>query len=286
MIYGTGMPRVAGTLLLGLAFLCATVLGWTQRGAGAPPPAGTAMPAGVPQVSGSGFLVAPGRLVTNAHVVIACRKAGGAVEVLGLPGPWRVAQEDPDSDLALLAGPELATDILPLSAVQGLARGTVVLALGYPVEAMAGRPPGALRAQPGQVLRAMLSVHDPEAGRAESFVLRDRTQRELPATWEDGLRFFGAAREDRMRWLLEIDVPAAAGTSGGPVLDGDGNVVGVIHAGDRRRGFSGAITPKDLRDFLGRAGVLPRFRPAHVATPADWRRVEAAAARGVFRILC
>ncbi|MDO9713124.1 S1 family peptidase [Paracraurococcus lichenis] len=280
------MPRAVGSVLLGLAFLGAALLGWSQRGAGNPPQRPPEVAAPVRHVSGSGFLVAPGRLVTNDHVVLACRKAGGGMEIPGLPGPWRVAHEDPDSDLALLAGPETVADILPLSAVQGLARGTAVLALGYPVEAMAGRPPGALRAQAGQVLRAMLSVHDPEAGRAESFVLRDRGGREIPATWEDGVRFFGAAREERIRWLLEIDVPAAAGTSGGPVLDADGNVVGVIHAGDRRRGFSGTITPKDLRDFLGRAGVLPRFRPGHVATPLDWRRIEATAARSVHRILC
>lgn len=274
-------------LLLGLAGLATAGLLLT-RGVGeaaASSPHGVAGP--TERVSGTGFLVAPGRMVTNSHVVLACRRAGSAPDVPRLPGPWRVIFDDPASDLALLAGPEAPTaEVLPLSAAPGLPRGTPVLALGYPVEPEAGQAPGSLRAGTGQVVRATLSIHNAEAGRAESFMLRDRAGREIAPTWEDGLRFFGAAREDRMRWLLEVDVPAAPGTSGGPVLDAAGNVVGVIHAGDRRRGFSGVIPAEDLRDFLTRAGVTPQYRSRAVGAAPDWRALEAGAGRKAHRIAC
>lgn len=283
------MRGLSWILLLCLASLATAGVLMTRGGVAASAPRAPAAPA--ERVSGTGFLVAPGRMVTNSHVVQACRRTGSDPDVPRLPGPWRVVFEDATSDLALLAGPDapgasLGAEVLPLSAAPGLPRGTPVLALGYPVDPAAGQAPGALRAGVGQVLRATLSIHNAEAGQAESFVLRDRAGREIAPTWEDGVRFFGAGRESRMRWLLEVDIPAAPGTSGGPVLDAAGNVVGVIHAGDRRRGFSGVIPAEDLRDFLSRAGVVPQYRPRPLGTAPDWRLLETAAARKAHRIAC
>jgi S1-C subfamily serine protease len=272
-------------LSLPLAATLALALVRAAGGDAALPARQAPFPAG--SVSGSGFLVAPGRMVTNSHVVQACRQAGTPIDVARLPGPWQVVFEDPTSDLALLAGPETAAaEILPLSAAPGLARGAPVLALGYAAQAEAGQAPGALLARVGQVVRATLSIHNAEAGRSESFVLRDRTGREIVPTWEDGVRFFGAARESQMRWLVEVDIPAAPGTSGGPVLDAAGSVVGVVQAGDRQRGASGVIPSEDLRDFLRRAGVAAQLRTRSAAAPPDWRGIEAAAGRKAHRILC
>ncbi|WP_165694288.1 S1 family peptidase, partial [Teichococcus deserti] len=200
--------------------------------------------------SGSAFLVAPGLLVTNAHVVLPCRAQGLAVHIAGHPGPWRILAEEPAADLALLRGPAAPEDIpLALSAAARLPRGAAVLALGYPAAA-------GLQASQGPLRRATLTVHDPEGGRAVSFRVTDRQGQEVEVSWEDGLRYFGEDQAGRLRWRLEIDAPSAGGSSGGPLLDAAGNVVGVVYAG--ARGSSSAVPLADLRDFLAGAGVVPR----------------------------
>jgi len=233
------------------------------------------------RVGGSAFLVAPGLLVTNAHVALRCRGQARPLEVAGLPGTWRVLTEDPSTDLALLAGPALDEAPLPLSAAQRLPPGMPVLVLGYPVRDGGA---GLLQATSGQIRRAALTVHDPETGRAISFVMTDRDGHEIPARWEDGLRYFGADKADRLRWRLEIDASSSGGSSGGPVLDAAGNVVGVVYAG--ARGFTSVVPLEDLREFLARAGVAPLFRTAAAAAAPDWRAVQARAARATRRISC
>lgn len=245
----------------------------------APPPGRALVVEG--QVSGSAFLVAPGLLVTNAHVVLRCRAAGRPVQVAGQPGPWRVVAEAAVTDLALLSGPAGAADApLPLSAAPRLARGLAVMALGYP--AATGR--GALQASIGTLRRAALTVHEPEGGRAVSFILTDRAGREMEASWEDGLRYFGADKAERLRWRLEIDAASSAGHSGGPVLDAAGNVVGVVYAGGPQG--SSAVPLADLRDFLWQAGVAPLQRSPAGGGAADWEAVRRRAAEAMRRVAC
>src|SRR5215471_9583517 len=55
-------------------------------------------------ISGTAFAVAPGMLVTNAHVTLRCKAANLSMNVTGHAGPWRAANEDRNLDLALLAG--------------------------------------------------------------------------------------------------------------------------------------------------------------------------------------
>ena len=50
-----------------------------------------------------------------------------------------------------------------------------------------------------------------EGGHAVSFVMTDRQGREVEPGWEDGLRYFGAAQAERLRWRLEIAAPASGG---------------------------------------------------------------------------
>ncbi|MFC7557041.1 serine protease [Pseudoroseomonas wenyumeiae] len=208
--------------------------------------------------SGSAFAVAPGLLVTNAHVALRCRAHGLPLRVEGRSGPWQVAMLDADADLALLQGPDAGEAVLPLSAAQRLPRGTPVLALGYPTSGTERRLAGQLHGTRGPILRATLTVHDPEGGRAVSFVMTDRQGHEIEPAWEDGLRYFGPAQAARLRWRLEIDAPSHGGSSGGPVLDAAGQVVGVVYAGGR--GLTAAIPLEDLRDLLMRAGVTPVTR--------------------------
>ena len=234
--------------------------------------------------SGSAFAVAPGFLVTNAHVALRCRAQSLPLRVEGRSGPWQVTLLDADADLALLQGPERGEEVLPLSAAQRLPRGAPVLALGYPTSGTDRRLAGLLHGTRGAVLRATLTVHDPEGGRAVSFVMTDRQGREVEPSWEDGLRYFGPAQAARLRWRLEIDAPAHGGSSGGPVLDASGQVVGVVYAGGR--GLTAAIPLEDLRALLARAGVTPVMRAPVEQRDVDWEAVRKQASQALYRLAC
>ncbi len=79
-------------------------------------------------LSGSGFVVAPDRVVTNAHVVAGVTEP--IVEAPGQPAlPGRVVAFDPENDLALIAVDGLATAPLPIDEP---AVGDDVAVAGYP----------------------------------------------------------------------------------------------------------------------------------------------------------
>ncbi|HKS02573.1 MAG TPA: MarP family serine protease [Arthrobacter sp.] len=90
--------------------------------------AGTAFQCGQNQ-TGTGFVVSPGRVVTNAHVV-----AGVSQPVVEVPGggamPGRVVYFDSKRDLAVLAVDGLSAAALPLS--PDLPAGTAAAFAGYP----------------------------------------------------------------------------------------------------------------------------------------------------------
>lgn len=79
-------------------------------------------------LSGSGFVVAPDRIVTNAHVV-----AGVDAPIVEAPGQpaveGRVVAFDPENDLAIIAVSGLAT---PPLALAGAEAGADVAVAGYP----------------------------------------------------------------------------------------------------------------------------------------------------------
>lgn len=79
--------------------------------------------------SGSGFVVAPGRVVTNAHVI-----AGVAEPVVEAPGlgalPGRVVYFDPIDDLAIIAVDALTA--APLERDSNLAAGGAAVTSGHP----------------------------------------------------------------------------------------------------------------------------------------------------------
>ena len=79
-------------------------------------------------LSGSGFVVAPDRIVTNAHVVAGVTEP--IVEAPGQPAvPGRVVSFDPEHDLALIAVDGLATPPLALATPS---LGQEVAVAGYP----------------------------------------------------------------------------------------------------------------------------------------------------------
>lgn len=90
---------------------------------------GTAVQCGV-NMTGSGFVISPGRVVTNAHVV-----AGVDRPVVELPGetpaPGRVVYWDQEADLAVIAIENTSTPALQLSSTLGV--GSNAMVAGHPL---------------------------------------------------------------------------------------------------------------------------------------------------------
>jgi S1-C subfamily serine protease len=266
---------MVGVIVSGMAVLATAAAAWPLRRVGEAELAEGA--------SGSAFAVAPGFLVTNAHVALRCRSQALPLQVEGRGGPWQVAVLDTEADLALLQGPDAGEPVLPLSTALRVSRGAPVLAMGFPASGTTPHWTGRLQGTRGAVLRATLTVHDPAGGQAVSFVMTDGLGREVEPSWDDGLRYFGADHAAKLRWRLEIDAAAAGGSSGGPVLDAAGQVVGVVYAGGR--GLTAAIPLEDLRDLLARAGVTPTLRAVQDRSP-DWDAVQRRAALSLYRVVC
>ncbi|HEX6130142.1 MAG TPA: MarP family serine protease [Actinomycetota bacterium] len=139
---------------------------------------------------GSGFVGAPGYVVTNAHVV-----AGSAGVWVHREGPLDavVVAFEPGLDLAVLRVPELEAPPLAL-ATEDVPRGTGGAVLGYPGDE-------GLTVVPASVRRLFAPVGRDIYGRGEV-----------------------------VRRLYELDTVVRGGNSGGPFVLRDGRVAGVIFA--------------------------------------------------------
>ncbi|XAS66856.1 MarP family serine protease [Micrococcaceae bacterium Sec5.7] len=179
--------------------------------------AGTAFQCGQNQ-TGSGFVVSPGRVVTNAHVV-----AGVSQPVVEIPGggamPGRVVYFDSKRDLAVLAVDGLPSQPLPLS--PDLPAGSPAAFAGYPHG-------GPFQSKPATV--------------------QDITSVLVPDIYGNN-----PSAEDVYRLAGDVQ----PGNSGGPLLTTDGLVAGVIFAkstSDASLGF--AITMDDLNPVAAQAPGL------------------------------
>ena len=168
--------------------------------------------------TGSGFVVAPDRLVTNAHVV-----AGVDRPVIELPGgtvrEGRVVYYDPVDDLAVIAVDDLGAD--PLGIAPTLSAGDRAVVQGYPY----GGP-----------------FTSGSAG-----VLSVSTAR-VPDSYGAG----GADRE-----VYSLAAVVRPGNSGGPLLTTGGDVTGVIFArDDSERDIGYAMTTAELMPVAAQAADL------------------------------
>jgi S1-C subfamily serine protease len=108
-----------------------------KPGAPAPlPPGGT----GRMLSSGTGFIVAPGRAMTNHHVIEGCRsvvvRASGGAEL-----PARVLNSDRQRDLALLEVPPHAGPALSFRRDPNIRRGEGVVTYGFPLAGLLSSGP-------------------------------------------------------------------------------------------------------------------------------------------------
>ncbi len=98
-------------------------------------------PAGVrPASSGSGFVVAPGRVLTNHHVVADCGSMV-ARNAAGTRSPARVLATDRRRDLALLAVPAEIGPPLTFRESPPVRRGETVVTYGFPLSGLATSGP-------------------------------------------------------------------------------------------------------------------------------------------------
>lgn len=176
-------------------------------------------------LTGSGFVYAPGRVVTNAHVV-----AGITSPNIHIPGQRgflasKVVYLDPKVDVAILAVPALYTK--PLRVTESIKRNDNVVIAGYPgggdMTATAARIRG---------------------------VVNTRATNELDV--------FGAPAVTRNIIVLEGQVHP--GNSGGPVIDTKGRVVGMVFAqADDNSDTSFALSIKEITPALeaGKSAMQP-----------------------------
>jgi S1-C subfamily serine protease len=143
-------------------------------------------------VEGSGWVAAPGVVVTNAHVVAG--ENDTTVQVRGSPPglPAEVIGFDPHDDIAVLRVRGLGKRALPLAG--NPAPGTAAAILGYPHD-------GPFSAQPGRIGQT-------ETASTEDAYGNGPVQRSIEA----------------LRGLVR------PGNSGGPLVDAGGHVVGTVFA--------------------------------------------------------
>ncbi len=168
--------------------------------------------------TGSGFVVAPDRVVTNAHVVAGVERP--VVELPGVPArEGRIVYFDPIDDLAVVAIDDLGVAALPFAPT--LAAGTPAVVQGYPL----GGPFTTVSA--GVLSTGTVPV---------------------PDIYEDST----APRE-----IYALDAVVRPGNSGGPLLTEDGAVAGVVFAraeNDPNRGY--AMTMAELTPVAAQAPAL------------------------------
>ena len=197
----------------------------------APPASGVAASAGVQQATpsivrvtgvsvacrrgqeGTGWVVAPGKVVTNAHVVAGMREASVQVGGVGREYAARIVLFDPERDLAVLAVDGLTAPALRLGGV--LATNEEAVVAGFPLD-------GPYRLDAARVRRT------------------------LTATGSDIYGQPGVTRE-----IYSLFARVEPGNSGGPLLAADGSVVGVVFAkslDDPSTGY--ALTLAEARPVL------------------------------------
>lgn len=140
-------------------------------------------------MEGTGFVIAPGKVMTNAHVV-----AGSATTTVQTESETlsaTVVLYDPETDLAVLSVPELQENALTFDA-QDQPSGTDAIVAGFPLN-------GPFTVVPARVATSFVlrgpDIYDADTVRREVYTLR------------------GVVRP---------------GNSGGPLLASDGSVIGVV----------------------------------------------------------
>jgi S1-C subfamily serine protease len=171
-------------------------------------------------LEGTGFVVAPNRVMSNAHVVAGSDSV--TIEVDGDTYDAGVVSYDPEADISILDVPNLPSQ--PLSFAEGAApTGTDAIVMGYPGG-------GDFVATPARI-REIIELNGPDIYRTGTVTREVYTIR-------------GTVRQ---------------GNSGGPMIDRAGNVLGVVFGAavdDADTGF--VLTAKEVSSQLAKIGNTQR----------------------------
>jgi uncharacterized membrane protein required for colicin V production len=171
-------------------------------------------------LEGSGFVIAPERMMTNAHVVAGTSEV--VVETDDGQLDARVVLYDPETDVAVLAVPGLTAPPLPFAG-RPATSGQDGIVLGYPLD-------GPYRAAPARV-RDEITLTGPDIYDAQ------QVQREVFT----------------LRALVQ------SGNSGGPLVDTQGRVIGVIFGAATDQSETGfALTAAEVAEEVEAAPDLSR----------------------------
>jgi S1-C subfamily serine protease len=174
-------------------------------------------------LEGSGFVVAPERVMTNAHVLAGTTEA--VIETDDGELDARVVLYDPETDIAVLSVPGLTAPVLPFAS-QPAVSGQDGIVLGYPLD-------GPYRAAPARV-RDQINLRGPD--------IYDANQVE--------------------REVFTLRALVQSGNSGGPLVDAQGRVIGVIFGAATDQSETGfALTAAEVSEEVKAAPSLSRAVP-------------------------
>ncbi|APU12345.1 MULTISPECIES: MarP family serine protease [Actinoalloteichus] len=171
-------------------------------------------------LNGSGFVVAPQRVMTNAHVVAGAEQV--SIEVGEARLPATVVLYDPESDIAVLDVPDFFGTPLEFVEAPAAAEDNGIV-LGYPLG-------GDYRASAARV-RQLFNLRGPD--------------------------IYDSTTVTREVYTVRSDV--RSGNSGGPLIDVDGRVLGMVFGAavdDEETGF--VLTNEEIADEVAAAPGLTR----------------------------
>ena len=171
-------------------------------------------------LEGSGFVVAPNRVMSNAHVVAGSESV--TVESEGKTYDATVVSYDPNADISILDVPDLPATPLQFD-MQEAPTGTDAVVMGYPGG-------GEFTATPGRI-REIIQLNGPDIYHSTTVTREVYTIR-------------GTVRQ---------------GNSGGPLIDKDGKVLGVVFGAavdDADTGF--VLTSNEVAKQMSKVGNTQR----------------------------
>ena len=167
-------------------------------------------------LEGSGFVLSPDRVMTNAHVVAGANSV--TVEASGNPYDATVVSYDPTVDIAILAVPNLPAGPLAFANAP-VTSGTEAVVMGYPGG-------GGFAATPARI-RELIELSGPDIYRSATI----------------------------NREVYTVRASVEQGNSGGPLIDLNGQVLGVVFGAavdDNDTGF--VLTAKEVAAQLAHIG--------------------------------
>ena len=171
-------------------------------------------------LEGSGFVIAPNRVMSNAHVVAGSESV--TVETEGKTYDATVVSYDPNADISILDVPDLPSTPLQFD-MQEAPTGTDAVVMGYPGG-------GEFTATPGRI-REIIQLNGPDIYHTTTVTREVYTIR-------------GTVRQ---------------GNSGGPLIDKDGRVLGVVFGAavdDADTGF--VLTSNEVAKQMAKVGNTQR----------------------------